>query len=335
MSARDAFWIRFFEFSWIQSCTTFYDLHHVSMINLDKYSLSPEDLHTIEELLAKTGHHLTLQDLYRLMDEVWAACGCDPNRYDEAKYNAFYRHPIWLLNGIFIEQHEESLGHRSVIAETIREKKSVRVLDFGGGFGTLARMIATSNPNCSVDIWDPFPPQHGIHACAAFPNIKFVSLPQENTYDALVCTDVLEHVHDPLNLLADMVKKVRVGGVLIIYNCFYRVIQCHLPCTFHLLNSFDEFCQLLGLEVEGKTKDDHATIYTKAVELEPNWYLIRKREKDSKLSHQVNLWKKAHPGAGPLMQKWAVVQADPFYYSQKVWSQFIHSLSGLNSLIGR
>jgi hypothetical protein len=49
MSARDAFWIRFFEFSWIQSCTTFYDLHHVSMINLDKYSLSPEDLHTIEE----------------------------------------------------------------------------------------------------------------------------------------------------------------------------------------------------------------------------------------------------------------------------------------------
>jgi hypothetical protein len=87
--------------------------------------------------------------------------------------------------------------------------------------------------------------------------------------------------------------------------------------------------------VEGKTKDDHATIYTKAVELEPNWHLIRNREKDSKLSHQVNLWKKAHPGAGPLMQKWAVVQADPFYYSQKVWSQFIHSLSGLNSLIGR
>jgi ubiquinone/menaquinone biosynthesis C-methylase UbiE len=296
------------------------------MINLDKYSLSPEELAAIEKLIAKTGHNLTLQDLYQLMDEVWAACGCDSNRYDEERYNAFYRHPIWLLNGIFIEQHEESLGNRSVIAETIREKNLERVLDFAGGFGTLARMIATTNPNCSVDIWDPFPPQHGIHACDAFPNIRFVSSPQDNTYDALVCTDVLEHVHDPLSLLANMVRKVRVGGVLIIYNCFYQVIQCHLPCTFHLLYSFDEFCQLLGLSVEGKTKDDHATIYSKVAELDPDWHLIRKREKASKLSHQVNLWKKTHPEAGPLRQKLFVIQADPLYYSRKIWSQFIDSL---------
>lgn len=125
-----------------------------------------------------------------------------------------------------------------------------------------------------------------------------------------------------------MVRKVRVEGVLIIYNCFYRVIQCHLPSTFHLLYSFDEFCQLLGLRVEGKTMDDHATVYTKEVDLNPDWHLIRKREKASKLSHHINLWKKAHPGAGPLRQKWAVVQADPLYYSQKVWLKLIHSLSG-------
>ena len=292
------------------------------MINLDQYSLSAGDLSTINELLARTGRDIGLDDLYRLMDEVWFACGCDPNHYDESSYGAFYRHPIWLLNGIFIEQHSESLGHRWAIAEAIRAKGSARVLDFGGGFGTLARMIAASRPECTVDIWDPFPPQHGIEACAPYPGIHFVSSPQDDAYDALVCTDVLEHVHDPLTLLADMVRKVRVGGVLIIYNCFYRVIQCHLPCTFHFLHTFDEFCRLLGLKVEGRTSDDHATIYIKEVEVDPDWPLIRKLERASILSHRINLWKKDHPEAGPLRHKLAVFQADPLYYPQKIARRF-------------
>lgn len=294
------------------------------MIDLEKYSLSAEDLLTIEELLAKTGRNITLHELYQLMDEVWLACGCDPSQYDDEKYTAFYRHPIWLLNGIFIEQHEESLEHRSVIAETIRDKGSASVLDFGGGFGTLARMIAAALPACKVDIWDPFPPQHGIQACKVFPGIQFVSSPHDNAYDALVCTDVLEHVHDPLNLLADMVRKVRVGGVLIIYNCFYRVIQCHLPCTFHLEHTFDEFCGLLGLGVEGKTKDGHATIYIKQADIKPDWVIIRKREKASMLSHHINLWRKDHPEAGFLRQKWAVFQANPLYYPEKILNRLSH-----------
>jgi SAM-dependent methyltransferase len=297
------------------------------MIHLERYSLSAQDLATLEGLLAKPGPKISLHELYRLMDEVWLECGCDPNHYDEEKYNAFYRHPIWLLNGIFIEQHPESLGHRAAIADAIRDKGAVRVLDFGGGFGTLARMIATVNPECRVDIWDPFPPRHGIKSCAAYPGIQFVSEPQDHAYDALVCTDVLEHVHDPLALLATMARKVRVGGVLIIYNCFYRVIQCHLPCTFHLLRTFDEFCRLLGLVVEGKTRDGHATIYIKAVDATPDWRLLRKLEKASMLSHQIDLWKRDHPGAGPLRHKWAVFKADPFYYPARIWQRLIHLLS--------
>jgi SAM-dependent methyltransferase len=142
-------------------------------------------------------------------------------------------------------------------------------------------------------------PQHGIEACAAYPGISFVSSPRDNAYDALVCTDVLEHVHDSLVLLADMVRKVRVGGVLIIYNCFYRVIQYHLPFTLHLLYKFDEFCQLLGLRVEAKTSDEHAKNYCKETEVEPDWRLIRKLEKASILSHHINPWTKEHLEAGP------------------------------------
>jgi 2-polyprenyl-6-hydroxyphenyl methylase/3-demethylubiquinone-9 3-methyltransferase len=112
------------------------------------------------------------------------------------------------------------------------------VLDFGGGFGTLARMVADSNPTCFVDIWDPFPLRHGMEVCRPYPNIRFVSSPPDNSYDALVCTDVVGHVHDPLSLLSKMVNKVRLGGTLVIYNCFFRVIQCHLPNTFHFRYTF-------------------------------------------------------------------------------------------------
>jgi 2-polyprenyl-3-methyl-5-hydroxy-6-metoxy-1,4-benzoquinol methylase len=45
--------------------------------------------------------------------------------------------------------------------------------------------------------------------CKSIPNIQFICSPQAESYDALTCTDVLEHVHDPLLLLADMIAKVK------------------------------------------------------------------------------------------------------------------------------
>ena len=60
------------------------------------------------------------------------SCGCDASHYDEKKYAQFYGHPIWLLNGIFVEQHAESRGHRVAIAEALRLTVAKTVLDFGG-----------------------------------------------------------------------------------------------------------------------------------------------------------------------------------------------------------
>jgi hypothetical protein len=48
------------------------------------------------------------------------------------KYTQFCGHPIWLLNGIFVEQHAESRGHRVAIAEALRLTVAKTVLDFGG-----------------------------------------------------------------------------------------------------------------------------------------------------------------------------------------------------------
>ena len=296
------------------------------MISLENYLLSSDERVAIESLLARKGKNMSLQDLYRLMDEVWMSYGCDASHYDEQKYAQFYGHPIWLLNGIFVEQHAESRGNRVAIAEALRLTGSKTILDFGGGFGTLARLISGLMPESRIDIWDPFPPHHGIEVCKSIPNIQFISSPHDESYDALTCTDVLEHVHDPLVLLVDMIAKVRLGGTLVIYNCFYPLIKCHLPCTFHFIRTFDEFCSMLGLDVVGKTSDDHATIYKKVSSVVPDWAALRKFEAQSRLSYRMECWRKANSGASSLRYKLEIVRASPFYYPEKFLSKLIDAV---------
>ena len=298
------------------------------MISLDNYLLSIDEREALESLLAQTGQEMSLKDLYRIMDEIWVSYGCDASRYDEKRYAQFYSHPVWLLNGIFVEQHLESRGHRIAIAEAVRLSGSETILDFGGGFGTLARLITELMPDSRVDIWDPFPPRHGIEVCKSNPNIHFISSPKDESYDALTCTDVLEHVHDPLALLADMVAKVRLGGTLVIYNCFYPLIQCHLPCTFHLIRTFDEFCSMLGLDVTGKTSDDHATIYKKVASAAPDWRAIRKFEAQSKLSYRMDCWRKANVDASLLRYKLELIHYSPLYYPRKALTKLTNGLRG-------
>lgn len=95
----------------------------------------------------------------------------------------------------------------------------------------------------------------------------------------LVSTDVLEHVPDPLKLLAEMVDAVRPSGHLIFANEFFPVILCHLSWTFHLRYSFDSLCQALGLQVLGPCEGSHATTYPRSQVLEPNWRLLCRMER--------------------------------------------------------
>jgi hypothetical protein len=134
---------------------------------------------------------------------------------------------------------------------------------------------------------------------------------------------VLEHVHDPLVLLVDMIAKVRLGGTLVVHNCFYPLIKCHLPCTFHFIRTFDEFCSMLGLNVVGKTSDDHATIYKKVFYVVPDWAALRKFEAQSRLSYRMECWRKANSGASSLRYKLELVRASPLYYPRKFLSNLI------------
>lgn len=288
------------------------------MIDLSCYNLAVGERRAIQQHLDRYGSNPSLKQLWALMDEAWERHNCTNDSFDPEPISRFYRDPVWLLNGIFTEQDEVSIGHRNAITSAVVALAPERVVDFGGGFGTLARLLASALPRAQVAICEPYPPRHGVESCKAFSNISFVPELTSNYFDVLVSTDVLEHVPDPLTLLASMVDAVRPGGHLFIANCFYPVIACHLPCTFHLRHSFDSFCQLLGLEVVGVCEGSHATIYRRTQVIQPDWKRLRQMEHRSQRHFNRLEWRERHitpwrTAAAPLFK-------NLFYFPRKLIS---------------
>ena len=188
----------------------------------------------------------SLQQLWQLMDEQWQAHGCDPLQMDE-RVSAFYRHPVWLLNGLFIEQDPQRLAHRQAFTTWVTQQGPERVADFGGGFGGLARFIGAALPQASVEVVEPHPHPAAIALAEDTPNVRFV--PElTGDYDLLIATDVFEHVPDPIALAASTARHLRIGGRYLIANCFAPVIACHLPQLFHLSIGWNQAMRAMGLQ---------------------------------------------------------------------------------------
>lgn len=250
-------------------------------MNLDDYPFSEHEKKEIHSLLKQSKNQPPqLEDIWFLMDMVWDNYECDNLHPDNKKLTLFYEHPVWILNGLFIEQDEISMQHRQIISDWIANKKINSILDYGGGFGTFARLLSQKKPDTHIDILEPHPSRIAIEKNLPYPNITFSSQ-GEIEYDCIVSIDVLEHVEDPLSILAQMIKMLRIDGILILANNFYPVIKCHLPCTFHFRYSFNLFALLMDLKILGSCSGSHARIYQKKSNKPLNWKIIRNLEKIS------------------------------------------------------
>jgi hypothetical protein len=198
------------------------------------------------------------------MDEAWVALDCDPNQIDE-RVTAYYRHPVWLLNGLFIEQDSQSLSHRRVFTDWVVHQSPNRVADFGGGFGGLARSLGRALPTAQVEVVEPHPHPAAMAMAENTPNVRFVPV-LTGEYDLLIATDVFEHVPDPLALCADTAAYMKLDGQYLIANCFAPVIKCHLPQLFHLEIGWDAALSALGL-LPGK-RVSYGRVYTRLGEFD-------------------------------------------------------------------
>jgi 2-polyprenyl-3-methyl-5-hydroxy-6-metoxy-1,4-benzoquinol methylase len=203
----------------------------------------PDHLSSSEKKILTAFFHLlgtndpSLDQIWRCMDFVWDTLGCNNKSIENTKLTKFYSHPIWLLNGLFIEQHEESLLNRDTFTAWVVSQSPKRIADFGGGFGTLARKIAEQCPDTIVEVIEPHPHQLALEWSSNYPNLRYQTQ-LEGEYDLLLATDVFEHIPDPLYEIEKTSKYLRTGGKYLIANCFFPVIKCHLPCTFHFRYSW-------------------------------------------------------------------------------------------------
>jgi 2-polyprenyl-3-methyl-5-hydroxy-6-metoxy-1,4-benzoquinol methylase len=247
-------------------------------ITIEDVRISEEEKSEIKDLLSRPQENRSdLEQMWFLMDYVWDMNNCNNTNLNAEAIQKFYSHSVWLLNGLFIEQHELSLKHRQAISDWIVSHDFKKIVDFGGGFGTLARMVAEKKNDITIYLYEPHSSRFGIKRTEDFHNIIIIENLGDG-YDCLVSTDVLEHVSNPLELLWMMIRSVKTEGYLVIANNFYPIIKCHLPATFHLRYTFAIFAYIMGMKKIGKIKGSHATIYKKIRCKEANWKLISKLE---------------------------------------------------------
>ncbi len=253
-------------------------------INLDTTFITDEQSRIMDDLLDRLGTAKPqLEDIWRLMDEVWDEIGCNSLRPDPKMLEKFYGHPVWLMNSLFVEQDALSMGHRRAIRDWIKVRTDgiQRVVDFGGGLGTLGTLIADIGNQISVDIYEPYASPFAENSLGQSSNARFVK-EHVGLYDCLLSVDVLEHVTEPLKILDEMAGAIRSGGYMVIANNFFPVIKCHLPGNFHLRFTFRYFARLIGLSREGPCPGSHATVYIKTGE-RVSWSWIRVAEGVSKV----------------------------------------------------
>lgn len=201
----------------------------------------PPDIQAMAQL---TGDEPTLESIWALMDFVWTITGADPQ--NPKSMAAFYGHAVWTFNGIFTEVHKESLENRLQFTNKIATSLPLRIADYGGGFGTLARLLAQRLPQCMIEVVEPFPSDLALAMSQGCQNLSYVPN-LTGTYDVIIALDVLEHVESPLCLVHELATHIDEKGKLLLANCFYPVIKCHLPCTFYLRNSFDFLLKQMGI----------------------------------------------------------------------------------------
>ncbi len=223
------------------------------IINVWGVELVDSALSTYERdyLAALPGELPTVEWVQDQLDREWHLLNLDNRRrLDVQPIGDFYSHPVWLMAGIFTVSDPASRAHRVALASYVSSLGPRSVADFGGGFGELARLVATSSPDTQVSIVEPFAHDAAKRRLSQLENVSYES-EISGPYDVLIAQDVLEHVERPVDLAAEIASAARFGGTLIFANAFYPVEACHLPSTFYLRHTFTFVMRALGLSYQG------------------------------------------------------------------------------------
>lgn len=146
--------------------------------------------------------------------------------------------------------HDERRVHEYIISEV--DVKQGKILDVGAGNAWIAEhYIKKGFEVVSMDISlvnlkkakEKVP--HPLHSCVSS---DAFSLPyKDSSFDLVVASEVIEHVHDPEGFVKELSRVVKKGGQLIITTPYKEKLQyslcihCNKPTPLHAhIHSFDE-----------------------------------------------------------------------------------------------
>lgn len=179
----------------------------------------------------------TFEQVIQILDRVWdELLEKSPNKSDLDKFlYEYYQHPVWLINAAFCESDEATINDRLAAVRLIEHIQPSKILDFGGGIGTVSRLCSTQISSAEViDLVDITEFRHTIKKYLGdFPKIRVLEKPSP-LYDAVISTEVLEHLIDPVETVVQINGLLRVGGAFAASWSLAPLIKCHLPQNFHL-----------------------------------------------------------------------------------------------------
>lgn len=205
---------------------------------------------------------LSIEEIHAEMDLVWDSIFERTNFSVRENFIQFYSHPVWLLNAFFTKTDKVSVNHRKAISGHISKAGYMKVLDYGGGGGSLAERIVEASPLSHVDIYEPFASNYLKYVVNKTSNIEIIDSIKCNNYEVIVLQDVLEHLNNPVNTVRDISRTLKVGSIVIFANCFYPQIKCHLSSNFYLRHTFKYLIRYLGFNFTGTISGaEHAQVF--------------------------------------------------------------------------
>ncbi|MEI6330965.1 MAG: class I SAM-dependent methyltransferase [Pseudanabaena sp. ELA645] len=208
----------------------------VSRLSIDnRWEQTTKYLTTSEQI-----NGLELQRIWEILDEGWQEVE-ERIKNKTTKYellellHEYYQHPVWLINAAFSESDEATISDRLAAVRLISHVQPRKILDFGGGIGTVSRLCSITMPQAEeIDLVDITEFRQVIKQYLAdFKNIQVLEQPNP-PYDAVICTEVLEHLTDPVEAIIQINQLLRTGGAFSASWSFGSCIKCHLPQNFHL-----------------------------------------------------------------------------------------------------
>jgi hypothetical protein len=121
--------------------------------------------------------------------------------FDDWDYASFWRH---IYNDDYLLVDPQHAGERAEsnsvpVAELAEATGAVRILDYGGGNGTLARVLADND--YQAQSWEPILPDQ--------------EMPAAGVFDIVSAFEVLEHSPTPLETCRQALSFLRPGGCMI------------------------------------------------------------------------------------------------------------------------